>query len=306
MKKVLSTIVAATASIPAVMAQSAESTSATIANDPALPIYIAGIAMLLLLILVGIVTIYTIRVLDVLTERANAESAERKGVAYVPPLPWWQRFLEKVNPSVPVEQEDDIALDHSYDGIRELDNHLPPWWTWLFNGSIAFAVVYMIAYHVTESFPLSQDEYKRELALADEAIRKHLASQPQAVFDENTLVYTADAAAIENGKSVYINNACGGCHRDDGGGNTIGPNLADEYWLHGGDIKDIFNTIKNGVVEKGMPAWGKAMSAQDVKDVTFYVMSLQGTHPPDAKAPQGEIFQPAEVASDTLKTQAGL
>ncbi|MGC1244111.1 MAG: c-type cytochrome, partial [Chryseosolibacter sp.] len=182
-----------------------------------------------------------------------------------------------------------------------------PWWKWLFYGTIVWAVVYFILFHVTDSLPGSLEEYQRELALAEEQVKQYQASQPRAVVDENTLEYTADGAAIEKGKSIFINNNCAGCHRNDGGGNTIGPNLTDDYWLHGGEIKDIFLTIKDGVVEKGMPAWGKAMSAQDVRDVTFFVMSLQGTNPPDAKAPQGEFTeQNARTKPDSLKRQAGL
>jgi cytochrome c oxidase cbb3-type subunit 3 len=244
--------------------------------------------------------------LNVLTEEAARSKAEQTGVEYRPTISWWQQIWERMNASVPVEQEKDIELDHSYDGIRELDNHLPPWWKWLFYGSIAFSVVYLIVYHVTGTLPLSGDEYKRELAVAEDQVRRYLASQPQAVIDENTLEYTADPEAIEKGKTVFINNNCGGCHRNDGGGNAIGPNITDEYWLHGGSVKDIFVTIRDGVVEKGMPAWGKTMSAQDVKNVTFFVMSLQGTNPPDAKKPQGELFKPATTSSDTVKVQAGL
>ena len=97
---------------------------------------------------------------------------------------------------------------------------------------------------------------------------------------------------------------------NDGGGNAIGPNLTDDYLIHGGDIKQIFLTIKNGAIEKGMPAWGKSMSPEDVKDVTFYVMSLLGTNPADAKAPQGELYKPAPaeapVEADSTKAQASL
>src|SRR5690606_20381530 len=110
------------------------------------------------------------------------------------------------------------------------------------------------------------------------------------------LRYTADAALIEKGRAVFNNNPCGSCHRSDGGGNTIGPNLTDPYWIHGGDVKNIFNTIKNGAVDKGMPAWEKAMSQQDIRDVTFYIISLQGSNPPDAKAPQGEIVSHSILA----------
>jgi cytochrome c oxidase cbb3-type subunit 3 len=119
-------------------------------------------------------------------------------------------------------------------------------------------------------------------------------------------VYSADAAILEKGKVVFNNN-CVACHRADGGGNTIGPNLTDEYWIHGGGIKNVFSTIKNGKVDKGMPEWGKAMSAQDVRDVAFFVMSLKGTNPANGKAPQGELYKPDEnvkVMSDS--TQASL
>jgi cytochrome c oxidase cbb3-type subunit III len=219
----------------------------------------------------------------------------------------WQRFSQKMNASVPVDQEKNIELDHSYDGIKELDNHLPPWWKWLFYGTIGWAAVYIIVFHFSNSLPLSLEEYRAEIAQAEEQARKLKSAQPEPSIDENNLLYTADAAIIEKGKLVFNNNPCGSCHRNDGGGNTIGPNLTDEYWIHGGDIKNIFNTIKNGAVDKGMPAWGKAMSPQDVRDVSFYIMSLQGTNPPNGKAPQGEIFkQTTSVQSDSTNSQASL
>jgi cytochrome c oxidase cbb3-type subunit 3 len=212
-----------------------------------------------------------------------------------------------MNASVPLEREKDIELDHNYDGIRELDNHLPPWWKWLFYSTIGWAVIYIILFHVADALPLSQEEYRRELAQAEQQIKEFQASQPKAVIDENALEYKEDAAAIDKGKSIFMNNNCAGCHRNDGGGNTIGPNLTDEYWLHGGDVKNIFLTIKNGVVEKGMPAWGKSMSAQDVRDLTFFVMSLKGTNPPDAKAPQGGLIkQDVKAQPDSLEAQAAL
>lgn len=288
------------------MTRVSETGDASILQDPMFPIYLAGGAVILLLLLVSVVAIYVIRVIKLLTSESQGITGT-PGVVHTPTVSPWKKFLQKINASVPVEQEKEIEMDHSYDGIRELDNHLPPWWSWLFYGSIAWGVIYLIIFHVTDTMPLSHEEYHQELALAEEQVRQFQASQPKAVIDENTLVYTADATMLEKGKSVFINNNCSGCHRADGGGNTIGPNLADEYWLHGGELKNIFLTIKNGVVEKGMPAWGKAMSAEDVRDVAFFVMSLQGTNPPDAKAPQGEPFkQNVKSESDTLKRQAGL
>jgi cytochrome c oxidase cbb3-type subunit 3 len=275
-------------------------------NDPYLGIYLTAGAVLLLLIMVSVVGIYVIRVLNMLTEETARQQALQSGRQYAPSVGWWTKLVQRLNASVPVEQEKDIELDHSYDGIRELDNHLPPWWKWLFYGTIGWSVIYLFVFHVSDSLPLSQEEYRRELALADEQVRQYQASQPRAVIDENALEYKHDPEAIEKGRSIFMNNNCAGCHRADGGGNSIGPNLADEYWLHGGELKNVFLTIKNGVVEKGMPAWGKSMSAQDVRDVTFFVMSLQGTNPPDAKAPQGEIFKQVTLSGDSVKTQAGL
>lgn len=306
MKKILLTTAASVLSLSA-MSQDAEPAAQSFWNDPLLPFYITAGAVALLLILVMVVAIYVIRVLNFLTAEARKLQAVQSEKAYAPSVSWWKKFVQKVNASVPVEREKDIELDHNYDGIRELDNHLPPWWKWLFYGTIGWAVVYLILFHVTDTLPLSQEEYHRELAQAEQRIREFQASQPRAVIDENTLEYNEDAAAIDKGESIFMSSNCAGCHRNDGGGNTIGPNLTDEYWLHGGGIKNIFLTIKNGVVEKGMPAWGKAMSAQDVRDVTYFVMSLRGTNPPDPKAPQGELIkQDIKTQADSLKEQAGL
>ena len=286
-----------------VMAQEATPSPGAFRNDTMVAVYVAAGAVVLMLILVIIVAVYTIKILHILSEQQVPGQVPVRMAPARPSL--WKRFLQRVNASVPVEREAEIELGHSYDGIRELDNHLPPWWKWLFYGSIAWGVVYFIVYHVTHSLPLSQQEYQNELAMADEQVRQYMASQPKAAIDENTLEYTADAALIEKGKAVFTSNNCAGCHRGDGGGNAIGPNLTDEYWLHGGGIRNIFLTIRNGVVEKGMPAWGKSMSVQDVRDVAFFVMSLQGTKPPDAKAPQGELYSKG-LAADSLKVQAGL
>ena len=276
-------------------------------SHPMLPYYVVFAALGLSIILVVIVAVYVYRVLNLITEQARKQKAEKQGIAYSPLPNLWQRFSQKVNASVPVEQEKEIELDHNYDGIKELDNHLPPWWKWLFYGTIGWSAVYVFVFHLSGSLPLSQEEYQIELAQAEEQSRKLNANQPASSIDENALQYTADAALIEKGKRVFDSNPCGSCHRNDGGGNTIGPNLTDEYWIHGGDIKNIFNTIKNGAVDKGMPAWGKAMRMQDVRDVTFYILSLQGTNPPNGKAPQGEVYkQAATIKSDSTGSQASL
>lgn len=273
-------------------------------HHPMLSLYLVIALLFISIVLVAAVGIYILRVIRILTEQINREKAQKLGVPYIPSPGWWERFTQRMNASVPLEQEKNIELDHSYDGIKELDNHLPPWWKWLFYGTIGWAFVYIVVFHFSASLPLSVEEYQIEVAQAEEQTRQRKASQPEAVIDENNLRYTADPAIIEKGKNVFANNPCGSCHRNDGGGNTIGPNLTDEYWIHGGDVKNIFNTVKNGAVDKGMPAWGKAMSAQDVRDVTFYIMSLQGTKPPDAKAPQGDLFKQPTVTADSTARAA--
>lgn len=276
-------------------------------NHPMLSYYIIFALLFISIVLLVVVGVYVLRVVKMLSEQINKQKSLKLGVTYVPSPGWWSKFAQRMNASVPVEQERNIELDHSYDGIKELDNHLPPWWKWLFYGTIAWAIAYVVIFHFSFSLPLPEEEYQIEIAQAEEASRKLKAQQPQAAIDESNLQYTADPAMIEKGKNVFANNPCGSCHRNDGGGNTIGPNLTDEHWIHGGDVKNIFNIIKNGAVDKGMPAWGKAMSPQDLRDVTFYILSLQGTNPPDAKAPQGDLFkQTTSVKTDSTNTQASL
>lgn len=277
-------------------------------NHPLLPFYSLVAFIFVIILLVIAVSIILIRTMNLLIVQMEKQRAERMGKIYVPESSWLGKLWDKLNAAVPVSQEKDIVLDHNYDGIKELDNHLPPWWKWLFYASIVWSVVYLAVYHFSYSLPLSGEEYEKEVAQATAAQQKFLASQPKAVIDESTLVYAPDATILEKGKAVFIRTNCGSCHRNDGGGNAIGPNLTDEYWLHGGGIKNVFTTIKTGVVEKGMPAWGKSMSPGDVRDVAFFVLSLQGTKPANAKAPQGELYKP-EVKTgktDSTKTQATL
>ncbi|HEX6223306.1 MAG TPA: cbb3-type cytochrome c oxidase N-terminal domain-containing protein [Chryseolinea sp.] len=275
-------------------------------NHPLLAVYIIGGFMVIISIFLIAIAFVLVKTINTLTIEAAKEKAERTGVPYMRVPGWWDRFTQRVNASVPVEAEKNIELDHSYDGIKELDNHLPPWWKWLFYGTIGWSAIYIVVYHFSNSLPLSLEEYQIEVALADEKKRLFNAARPQIAIDENSLTFTQDAAIIEKGKSLFAEYNCGSCHRNDGGGNTIGPNLTDEYWLHGGQIKNIFSTIKNGVVEKGMPAWGKAMSPDAVRDISFFVMSLQGTNPQNAKGPQGEIFKISAEKTDSVKVQASL
>jgi cytochrome c oxidase cbb3-type subunit III len=276
-------------------------------NHPMMPIYLVSAFVFLVVVLVALVALYMFRILNLLTLQAVKEKAEKAGLVYVPRPGWWSRFSQSMNASVPLEQEKEIELDHSYDGIRELDNHLPPWWKMLFYATIAWSAVYIFVFHVSGTLPLQSDEYQAEVQEAEEQARKLKELRPVQEIDENTLAFTLDSAAfITNGKAVFMENNCSSCHRADGGGNTIGPNLTDPYWLHGGDIKNVFSTVKNGVIEKGMPAWGKALSPQQVRDVTFFILSLQGSNPQNPKKPQGEIYKSFDIPADSTKVQASL
>jgi cytochrome c oxidase cbb3-type subunit 3 len=299
MKKILLSAAGLLISITGFSQEAASSNSMT-------ALYALGALVFVVLLLVIMVAILLLRSFNTLVEQTLKEKAKALGVAYVPQPSFWTKLFEKLNAAVPVEKEKDIDLGHSYDGIRELDNHLPPWWKWLFYATIMWSVIYLAVYHVSSSLPLSIDEYQEELAAADVEKKRFLASQPQMTIDLDKLEYTADAEILARGEKVYMIN-CVPCHRNDGGGNTIGPNLTDNYWLHGGAAKNVFSTVNDGFVEKGMPAWGKTMSQGDVRDVTFFVLSLQGTKPADPKGPQGEpMEEKVEQKSDSLKSEASL
>ena len=303
MKRILSLI---SLLLPGTAALAQDTASTSLLDDPLLPVYFVIGLVIIVALLICVAGFYLVSVLNMLASQAERDKAEKEGRAYVPKPSVWSRMFEKLNAAVPVEQEKNIELDHNFDGIKELDNHLPPWWKWLFYGTIAWSVIYIIAFHFVNTMPLSIEEYEKEMAIAQQEANRRKASSPQVEIDEASLQYTAEPAILEKGKQVFLNNSCGACHRNDGGGNTIGPNLTDEYWLHGGDVKSVFATIKNGIVEKGMPAWGKSMSPEDVRNVTFFVISLQGSNPENAKAPQGELYQQPKAATDTLTVQASL
>lgn len=260
--------------------------------------------VILVMILVIVITFFVVKVINILAERSAREHAEKTGIAYVPPPSWWQTIRQKLTRATPVEKEEDIILDHNYDGIRELDNHLPPWWTWLFYGTIAWAAIYLVVYHVGGWLPLSTEEYLAEV----EEIQKLRTSQQVVQIDETALEFTADPEFINKGKEIFVSN-CASCHRNDGGGG-IGPNLTDAYWLHGGSVRDIFAVIKNGVPEKGMISWAAILKPEEIRDAAFFIMSIQGTNPVEAKAPQGEIYNandaPGEVRADSVVAKASV
>jgi cytochrome c oxidase cbb3-type subunit III len=196
----------------------------------------------------------------------------------------WER---KLTDAIPVEKEADILLDHDYDGIRELDNNLPPWWKYGFYVTIIFSFIYLIRYHITGDGDLQGEEYKKEI-LAAELNKEEFMKLAANKVDENSATFLEDISSLTSGKSIYINN-CAACHGPAGEGG-VGPNLTDEYWIHGGDIKDVFKLIKYGNPQKGMIAWQAQLNPRQMQEVASYILSLQGTNPANGKAAEGDLF----------------
>jgi cytochrome c oxidase cbb3-type subunit 3 len=198
---------------------------------------------------------------------------------------WWDRF----NKSVSIDKEQDVQLDHDYDGIKELDNSLPPWWIYGFYFTILFAGVYMYRYHISKSAPLQVEELAAEKIQAEREKVAYMATQANNV-DETSIAYNPTAELLTEGKAIFVKN-CVSCHGPEAQGASIGPNLTDEYWIHKGGIKDIFKTIKNGVQEKGMIPWGQQLSNAQIAAAATFIKSLQESHPANPKAPQGDKYE---------------
>ena len=198
---------------------------------------------------------------------------------------WWDRF----NKSVSIDKEQDVQLDHDYDGIKELDNSLPPWWIYGFYFTILFAGVYMYRYHISKSAPLQVEELAAEKIQAERDKVAYMATRANNV-DETSIAYNPTAELLTEGKAIFVKN-CVSCHGPEAQGASIGPNLTDEYWIHKGGIKDIFKTIKNGVQEKGMIPWGQQLSNAQIAAAATFIKSLQESHPANPKAPQGDKYE---------------
>lgn len=209
---------------------------------------------------------------------------------------WWNELDKKYfTKAASLEKEADVLLDHDYDGIKELDNALPPWWKWGFYITVILAVIYMFRFHVTNTGPTPEDEYRKEMEIA--AIKLENMKGGKGSFDEKT-VTMADATGIAAGKKIFAG-TCFPCHGANGEGNAVGPNLTDKYWLHGGALGDVYKTIVNGVPDKGMQAWGRTYSPDDIRNLSSFILSLQGTKPANAKAPQGNLYEPGKT-TDSL------
>ncbi len=181
------------------------------------------------------------------------------------------------------EGEDKILLDHSYDGIQELDNPLPSWWKFTFYGGFAFAFFYFILFQIMGA-PTLREEFKKEYAVIEELQEKF--NKANGVFDEVKYLAILKDDGVKKGQVVFETN-CIPCHKEKGIGD-IGPNLTDEYWINSkGTPATNFPVVFNGVPEKGMPTWSASLSNEEIYQVVSYVQTLHNTHQPGGKAPQG-------------------
>ena len=182
--------------------------------------------------------------------------------------------------------EDALRLSHEADGIKELDNLLPRWWVWLFYLTIAFAVVYMVYYHVLRLGDLQATQFERESKAGDQTKAAALAKFESSLV---TLEPSKDPVIVAKGHQTF-STLCAPCHRADAGG-LVGPNLTDDYWIHGSNFVDNLRVIINGVPEKGMLTWKTMLKPSEIYGVASYIYTLRGTHPPNPKPPENQVPQ---------------
>lgn len=250
------------------------------------------VSIIFLELLVILVLLINIRVLLSSQKKAlvNAEAPEQALTAK-PKMNWWSWF----NKFKPIEQEAGLDLGHDYDGIRELNNRLPPWWLYGFYATIIIGAIYLWRYHVAHTAPLSGEEYEIAVQKGEQQKNEYLKAKGEAI-DENSIAMLGQED-IEEGKKIFTNPVkCAMCHGADASGFVngspgVGPNLTDDYWIHGGDIKSVFKTIKYGIDGKGMPEWKSSLTAKQMAQLASFVKSVRGTHPAKGKAPDGQLYK---------------
>jgi cytochrome c oxidase cbb3-type subunit 3 len=212
----------------------------------------------------------------------------------------WHKLDKQIfTKAVPLEKEADLLLDHNYDGIKELDNALPPWWKYGFYITIVVAVFYLLKFEVWHTGMNPTEEYNAEMTNAKQQTDAYLASAKENV-DENTVVQLGPAG-VAAGKELFAK-TCMPCHLE-GGQGLVGPNLTDEYWIHGGSLKDIFKTIKYGYPDKGMQSWKTTFSPIQIEELASFIRTLKGTHPPHPKAPQGDLYKEVSERLDSASVK---
>lgn len=233
------------------------------------------------------VALYFMRLLRGILKYGEEEAVEEETSA----APAMQKITQVLTDRVPMEREEDILMDHDYDGIQELDNNLPPWWKWGFYISIVWGVIYLLHFHVFKTGDLQAEEYKKDVAQAEMEIQEYLAKQALNV-DENSVTQLIGSSDLAAGKNIFMS-YCKVCHGEGGEGLT-GANLTDSYWLYGNKISDIFKTIKYGA-ENGMKSWKDELTPVEMQQVASFIKTLYGTNPPNPKEPQGDFYEEGDM-----------
>lgn len=260
---------------------------------PMVALFLLVFLFLLIAIEITISAIDTITY-QMLTEEQKAKLEEVNTLSYKDSA-WFKKLMQRLTKTEPIENEANLLLNHDYDGIRELDNNLPPWWVYLFYGCIGFAAIYLVRFEIMGG-DNQEMELKKELAQAKIEVAEYMKTAPD-LMDEKTVTLLTDPADLAIGKTIFTTN-CAACHRADGGG-QIGPNLTDDRWILGGGIKNIFHTVTNGGRDgKGMIAWKGTLKPKEIQKVASYILSLKGSNPVDPKAPDGEVWVEAAVAPE--------
>jgi cytochrome c oxidase cbb3-type subunit 3 len=233
---------------------------------------------------------------QLLTAEQKKELAEESRTS-IQDREWYKKLMKGLTKQEPIENEGQLLLDHDYDGIKELDNNLPPWWVYLFYGSIVFAAVYLVRFEILGG-DNQEMELKKELAQAKIDVAEYMKTAPD-LMDEKTVTLLTDPADLAIGKTIFNAN-CAACHRADAGG-QIGPNLTDEYWILGGGIKNVFHTLVNGGRDgKGMISWKGTLKPKEMQKVASYILSLKGSNPTDPKTAEGEVWIDESIPVATI------
>jgi cytochrome c oxidase cbb3-type subunit III len=258
--------------------------------------------MILLFLIVVLLVLIAIEIMmkatdNILYHIMSPEEKKKVDEANAIPLTeteWYKNLKVRLTKTQPLENEPQLLLHHDYDGIKELDNVLPPWWVYLFYGCILFSAIYLVRYHILGA-PNQEMELKNEMAQAKIEVAEYMKTAPD-LMDEKTVTQLTDKEALSAGKTIFTT-SCVACHRADGGG-AIGPNLTDDHWILGGGIKNIFHTINNGGRDgKGMISWKATLKPKEMQKVASYIMSLKDSNPKDPKAPEGDLWVDANAVT---------